>query len=633
MKLALIGVLIATGGTLAIAQPASAAQSVTEASCTGKSLVQETLKNSSGWEMCWRVDTYRGLILDKVAFTPPKGDRPMMVLDSIGLSQLNVPYDDGQTEYNDVTSYQVGGRRLQALTEVDCPTGEVRTAFATEELPDLPTLCISEDDSGLAYRSNVSNSGLYVKQGTDLVLHIMTRISWYEYQTEYRFHDDGEISVRIGATGDLAPSGFSDAATGWPIGEGETDYATSHYHSAFWRVDFGLDNASNTQLVEKFDTEPTGEYGTDTDTGHTAVLETAVTPVEKEGKVIVDKREGYRVVNPNSINPDGHERSYEIIMERDQAYALNPETDYDIAFTQPKSNEIHASYNLAPDNAGKGVTDYIADNEDLNDPVAYVNVGFHHIVRDEDQSPMPIHWQGFTLYPRDVTKQAPDVPAGRACLNGENSRLNSRPCPTDTPTPTPTPTETTSPTPTPTATETTMPTPTDSSSPTPSTDPTTGPSADPSTGPTPSSSPTTPPVARAAAGSVTTSPIAPGSVQGVSASGFTPGETVSATMYSEPVAVGTTTASGAGDVGLSFAVPGGTSAGSHKVVLVGQDSGTTVEIPFEVVQPAAAFGFLSSTGFGAGPFAFGGIALLVLGAGLAVLAWTQRRRSHTALSV
>ena len=31
---------------------------------------------------------------------------PILVLDSIALAQLNVPYDTGATEYNDVTTYQ-----------------------------------------------------------------------------------------------------------------------------------------------------------------------------------------------------------------------------------------------------------------------------------------------------------------------------------------------------------------------------------------------------------------------------------------------------------------------------------------------------------------------------------------------
>lgn len=33
------------------------------------------------------------------------------------------------------------------------------------------------------------------------------------------------------------------------------------------------------------------------------------------------------------------------------------------------------------------------------DPVVWVNIGFHHVARDEDQQPMPVHRQGFRLAP------------------------------------------------------------------------------------------------------------------------------------------------------------------------------------------------------------------------------------------
>ncbi|WP_127573611.1 PT domain-containing protein [Georgenia faecalis] len=426
----------------ALAVPAAAAtQTVTEASCSGDSLVQHELAAGTTWEMCWRVDTYRGLVLDQVAFQPNDAEQPIMVLDSIGLAQLNVPYDTGVTEYNDVTTYQVGGRRMQDQTALDCVNGEVRTAWLTEARPAAPALCITEEDSGIANRSNVANEQLYIEQGTDLVLHTMSRIGWYEYQTEYRFHDDGEISVRLGATGDLSPNDFADAVNrGWPLGVGQTGFAVNHYHSAFWRVDFGIDSAA-TQNVERIVTAPTGEHGTTGDTGRTAILETEILPVEREGKMFYDNLEQVRVVNPDSLNTDGHARSYEIIMDSDRAYNLNPESDYDIAFTQPKVDEIHASYNLVPTKPNAAVTDYVADNEVLTDPVAWVNVGFHHVNRDEDQSPMPIHWQGFTLYPRDFSAMNPMQEDCRRHMNGDVRETgNTYPCaePTEEPTEEPT---------------------------------------------------------------------------------------------------------------------------------------------------------------------------------------------------
>ena len=104
-------------------------------------------------------------------------------------------------------------------------------------------------------------------------------------------------------------------------------------------------------------------------------------------------------------------------------------------------NAIEEDFEKLTDAELRGETDKfkarLADGETLDDPVAWVNVGFHHINRDEDQSPMPIHWQGFTLYPRDFAAQAPNIPEGRKWVNGD---MRGVPNPNITPTPTATPT-------------------------------------------------------------------------------------------------------------------------------------------------------------------------------------------------
>lgn len=591
-------VAIVAGGLVLAAPTAASAQTVTEASCSGTSLVSEELAAGSSWQMCWRIDTYRGLVLDKVAFQPRDDAAPILVLDSIALAQLNVPYDTGATEYNDVTTYQVGGRRLQEIEAVDCPVGEVRTAWVDAARGDIPAICIGEQDSGIAYRSNIARDALYAAQGTDLVLHTVSRIGWYEYQTEYRFHDDGEISVNLGATGDLSPNDYTNVINqGWPLDPANEDWAVNHYHSAFWRVDFGIDSGANLK-VEKFATTPTGEYGTTGDTGRTAILDTQLTEITNEVKTLGSNREAYRVVNPESLNADGHARSYEIIVPRDQAYNLNPETDYDIAFTKAKSDEVHASYNLIPSKAGQMVTDYIADGETLEDPIAWVNVGFHHINRDEDQSPMPIHWQGFTLYPRDFAAQNPIIPEGRKWVNGD---MRGVPNPNITPTPTASPT----------APPTTEPTAT------PTTEPTVNPTETPT--PTESAKPTQP---------ITFGQpeVAPGATQSATASGFTAGETVSAVLHSEPVSVGTFIADAEGVVSAQFIVPLATPEGTHRLVLTGQTSTVVAEGSFAVASasPAAVFGALAATGTDANRWALSGLLLLVAGAGLAGTSWYLR---------
>lgn len=58
------------------------------------------------------------------------------------------------------------------------------------------------------------------------------------------------------------------------------------------------------------------------------------------------------------------------------------------------------------------------NGQTLTHPVVWMNIGFHHIARDEDQQPMPVHWQGFSIAPRDVTAMNPLTPAELGWQNG-----------------------------------------------------------------------------------------------------------------------------------------------------------------------------------------------------------------------
>jgi PKD repeat protein len=66
------------------------------------------------------------------------------------------------------------------------------------------------------------------------------------------------------------------------------------------------------------------------------------------------------------------------------------------------------------------------------------------------------------------------------------------------------------------------------------------------------------------------------------ATGFTPGETVNATVHSNSIDVGQVVAAPDGSVNLTFTVPADLAAGTHYLVLVGQTSGHTTVAAFTV---------------------------------------------------
>ncbi|MFI5430070.1 hypothetical protein [Aeromicrobium sp. UC242_57] len=398
--------------------------------------------------MCARVHPIKGLVLEKIEFAPASGSHEYTgykrVLDQIYLSQLNVPYDTGHAQFNDITSYGFGGGYLMPQVPelclgdtVDVDQSTVAGGQLIERI--VKGICTDEVATGLATHSQEkqgANGPRVIQQGTALEVSSVSKISWYEYQQKMTFDDHGGIDVGLGATGDLAIGGpgsvfFSaDQDLGWPVGpsvDGQDYYATSHWHNAIYRVDFGIDSGQ-TQQVEQWDYASGGNDQAPIIEGAGTHKTSAFHAIEGQDN---DRLSWWRVSNPSSTNKDGHARSYEIV-NRNVADTFIPVTQPLVSFTNANDCQEYASDNLNPDCPNQNVLDYVVqDAAPLTDPVAWVNVGFHHIDRDEDQSPMPVHWQRFQLVPRDFFAQSPSITPERICINGPNEYeidSTNRPC-------------------------------------------------------------------------------------------------------------------------------------------------------------------------------------------------------------
>ncbi|PJJ58212.1 Ig-like domain-containing protein [Mumia flava] len=431
---ALAATALAAG--LLVALPSAPASAATpDLSCSSKGAIRKTLEAGSAWAMCFNINSNKGLVLEEIWFKGANESRYRKVLDSIALSQLNVPYDSGVNQWNDITGFGFGNQHLQKLAASECPGGTRRTVEQAFDLRgsfvqrSIPAVCVNEQDTGLAYRSHeqenqsIEDGILFTDQGTDLVVSTISKVDWYEYEVQYRFTDTGSIVPQLGATGDLSPIDFvNDARFGWNVGLDHThDTSTSHHHNAVWRVDFGLDGATN-QTVEQYDYAQAGSGAAG------PRLAASTTTVSTEATKQAPDYRWFRVVAPGSLNADGHARSYEIAFGANDVHgevvgsAADPSAQNAVTFSQARACEQYASENLTSPCTNQSVLDY-ANGQSLTDPVAWVNVGFHHVVRDEDQSPMPVHWQGFTLLPRDFTAISPITPLGRECVNGRPDRF------------------------------------------------------------------------------------------------------------------------------------------------------------------------------------------------------------------
>ncbi|WP_125777149.1 copper amine oxidase [Antribacter gilvus] len=436
---AAVALVVATGVTIAAVAtgPPSGSGSDGPAAAhdcgDGALPLARTLSNGATWQMCWSAEPDAGLVLEDVAYAPP-GEAPVQVFVSLTLGQLEVPYDTGRRTTEDITDQGFGGRHLRDLTEAECPGARLRGFVARlgpgSEGSERPVLCEEVVDGGVAFRAEEAGRTT-VGRRTDLRLSTVSKVGWYEYVTQYTFGADGSVRPALGATGDLSPADFTDdPAHGWPVGPGESDRAVSHAHNVVWRVHWGLGGpggAAGTApdagtagglVVEQYDAEPTGETGP-----RAPVLAGGLTRIATEQVADAADRRWWRVVNPAVRNADDHAVSYEIDLGATDSFAFTADHHdghggYDVAFTQADDCQRFATANR-DGHCGSGVPDFAADGETLDDVVSWVAVGFHHVPRDEDQSPMELHWQGFTMAPRDLTAQRGDVPAGHEHVNGD----------------------------------------------------------------------------------------------------------------------------------------------------------------------------------------------------------------------
>ncbi|OSM42497.1 copper amine oxidase [Nesterenkonia sp. PF2B19] len=382
----------------------------------------QIMSSGSAWSMCFSVDPKRGMVLSDVHFAPADRD-PVRLIQEMTLAQMEVPYDDGERLTSDITEAGFGGMRMHTLTEDEC-TGE-RLGLEIPNIgdgehgstPEREVLCSETQDSGLAYRSHADGQ-LTVARGDEWRLSTISKVGWYEYISEYTFGSDGSIRPALGATGDLSPVDYTDEEHGWPIGDGDADYAASHSHNVVWRIHWGLGEDED-MVVEQYDAEPTGEMGS-----QSPIVEGSLTRIDEPSLHEGDDRRWWRVMAPDLLNANDHPVSYEINLGVSDSFTFvhdehhhGEDVGYDVAFTNHDECQVFATRNRG--GCGRSVQDYVEDDSGtLDDVVSWVAVGYHHVPRDEDQSPMELHWQSFTMGPRDFTSTRADVPEEREGIDG-----------------------------------------------------------------------------------------------------------------------------------------------------------------------------------------------------------------------
>ena len=346
--------------------------------CAANYSIDVTMSIGTRWEMCWDRDAQKGLVLNQVSFTPKSGSRTL-VLGSAALAQIYVSYDDNATKHHYVSD---NGLALENLSAADCPGGTLR-----QDNTGNSVACQIIRGRGYAWR------GTGQVQGQSLIVYAISNIGTDTYIHQWVFNDDGTIMPMLGVSGRLDVNQISNASTGWPLGAGNLRYATSRFHTAYWRLNFDIGGSAN-DGVEQFDYSGSGNTRTQSVSAITSETSRAASP---------SAQRFWRVKDSQLTNSNGHNLSYQInLQEAFRASAQSGSegfTQNDVYVTNNKACEQFASHNPTAGGCG-GDTPGFVNGESLSDVVMWVGTTWHQMPRDEDERYVPVHWQSVTLTAR-----------------------------------------------------------------------------------------------------------------------------------------------------------------------------------------------------------------------------------------
>lgn len=377
--------------------------------CTDSFYISHTFTNGAMWEMCYDERLNEGIVYHDIYYTTAHGLR-RKVLGQMNLAQIHVPYDDNSNRYHDISDFGLGGetssgsKKLLAISGAECENG-----LLYQNSEGRNVICKQEDRHGYAWKD-------YVDYGLaeSMTIFSVSRIQRYYYISEYEFHDNGMIAPSVAATGRIQAYIYSNSTSfenpeeyGWhiyqisPAGFDTDVYGTNHIHTYWWRLDFDLGGAPN-DVFEEIEFVPDGNGLRRRAVATTFITETARTNSAETFRT-------WRVKDTEILNEDGHNISYQIEPNGKNIFR-GPEGEefshHDIYATTGYACERFISHNTAVAGCDDSVDEF-TNGEELDDTVVWYGATFHHLVRDEDNSRMTPHKEGFHLVPRDWTADNP----------------------------------------------------------------------------------------------------------------------------------------------------------------------------------------------------------------------------------
>jgi primary-amine oxidase len=384
----------------------------------------------ANWSLRLRPDKRAGLIVSNVTFNDGKRTRDIAY--QMNVSEMFVPYMDPDPTWSYRTFIDAGEFGLGALispleADVDCPA---HAQFMDMTLPNetgeayvAPRMvCVFERVTGDPAWRHYSSGAKAVDgvQQIELVVRHIPTVGNYDYVIDYVFSPQGNIMLRVGATGFDALKSVRAANMDAPSAKKDTAFgaliapyivAPNHDHYINFRLDLDVDGRDNTMIADRFELKTDASAATRK--SYWAIASESWT---KEGALDQPHAAhgggtSWRIANGNSKNALGQNPSYWIQSHGHATSILDP-TDPPQARAQFSSSSLWVTHhregelwasgtytNVSQEDTGLPVFAKDQDNIINQDLVVWHTMGFRHATRPEDFPILPTFWHETTLRP------------------------------------------------------------------------------------------------------------------------------------------------------------------------------------------------------------------------------------------
>lgn len=369
------------------------------------------------WRFRIRSDQRVGIVISDASWQD--GDELRSVLNEGHLSEISVPYMAPQGDWYlrspiDAGEYSAGGLSDPLVPGVHCPTyatfmDGLITGDTGEPQVKENVICVFERVNGdPTWLHDVEG-----RQDRSLVARMAARLGNYDYLVDWVFSADGQIQVRLGATGIVATMNTvaADATTPGADRYGrfvdEHVKAINHSHYFSFRMDLDVDGEAN-----DFRLGHLSQTVLDDESPRKTIWEFSDMVLETEADARLDGHGMWRVASSESINSFGYPTSYQIMPGMNASPIISADdwprsragfVDHQMWVTQYKPAERFAAGDFPTQSQpGEGLPEWSTDEPIAGeDIVVWYTMGMHHVVRAEDWPVMPVLWHDVTLRPFD----------------------------------------------------------------------------------------------------------------------------------------------------------------------------------------------------------------------------------------